>query len=341
MGDNGGPTAEDFGGTTLPNGIRFHGWRIETAEGPIASAAELKVLKQRLVDCTSTDAPLPKLPEAIFAANKLSMTHEASGAQISFDAEGALTQWLQNSLANGASGLTVPAAALGSWKEKVEKQTQKTGDVGRREWDWTYTSEYAGKGTAADGAPLGWAAHAGAGIDMALLRKREPILFYAELPLYESDLCDSGASESRVRIRVMPSCLFILLRHWLRIDGVLIKQYDARFFVRFDRGGGVEDTPRPGAGVSSPAATLIRLRRLAQAPLPPLPKELPEDDAGRMGGGGVEDTPRPPVMIPPAFVPNEQASSEKLAAITPEHEITEELVLGAATSGGLAGLSIS
>ena len=74
VGDN-GPTAEDFGGTTLPNGIRFHGWRIETAEGPIASAAELKVLKQRLVDCTSTDAPLPKLPEAIFAANKFCLLY--------------------------------------------------------------------------------------------------------------------------------------------------------------------------------------------------------------------------------------------------------------------------
>ena len=180
------PTAEDFGGVTLPNGVRFHGWRIETSEGPIVSSGELAALKDRLSEGASTTEPLPKLPEAIFASNRLTMTHEPTGTHLKFDADGALLGWLKNSLANGAGGVTIPAASLGSWKEKVEKQTQQqTGDANRRrEWDWTYSTEYAGADTGAGGAPLSWAAHEGAGIDMALLRRREPILFFAELPLY-------------------------------------------------------------------------------------------------------------------------------------------------------------
>lgn len=146
-------------------------------------------------------------------------------------------------------------------------------------------------------------------------------------------MCDNGASECRVRIRVMPSCLFVLLRHWLRVDGALTRQHDARFFVRF--GGG---------GVAAAAATpprLLRLRRLAQATLPPLPKIQPDDD-GRLGGGGAEDTPRPPPVPPPSLMPDEQASAEKLADVPPDHEVTEEIVLSPTPpAGGVAGLAIS
>ena len=334
-----GPTAEDFGGVTLPNGIRFNGWRIETTEGPIASTAALQELRTRLQGKAQTEEKLPKLPEAVFPKNKLELKHEATGQTLSFDAEGALLQWLKNSLVHGSSGLTVPAAALGSWKDKVQEQAQKTGETVRRDWDWTYASDYTGIGADAHGAPLAWGAHAGAGIDMALLRKREPILFFADLPFYSDDLHDNGASESRVRIRVMPSCFFVLLRHWLRIDGTLIRQYDARYFVRFASG-------RPGGAASN---ALIRHLRLGSAPLPPLPT-APPDDEGRLVEGGSMDTPRPPFVPPPAVLPDEQVSAERLAALPAESETVEELALApapssaagaATTTDGVANLSIS
>ena len=134
-----GPTAEDFGGQTLENGagIRFQGWKIEKSEGAIASSGAIRELKVRLQEGASTDEQLPRLPEAIFLNNKLSMVHEASGHKVTFDAEGALLQWLNNSLVNGSGGLTIPAASLGSWKEKLDKQAQHAGDTpGRRDWDW-------------------------------------------------------------------------------------------------------------------------------------------------------------------------------------------------------------
>lgn len=105
---------------------------------------------------------------------------------------------------------------------------------------------------------------------MALLRARDPIQFYAEVPLYESELDDNGSSQLSVKVtmptfsllhvvakalchfavtrwpecarlkdisldsgqqvRVMPSCWFVLLRFFLRVDGTLVRLREARFF---------------------------------------------------------------------------------------------------------------
>ena len=118
----GGPTVEDYGGQLLSDGIRFHGWRFEVSEGAIASSADVRALKSRLQAAAETDEQLPKLPEAVYLKNSLTMTHEPSGTRFSFGAEGALTHWLRNSLSQGAGGITVPAAQLGSWKDQVQEQ---------------------------------------------------------------------------------------------------------------------------------------------------------------------------------------------------------------------------
>lgn len=39
------------------------------------------------------------------------------------------------------------------------------------------------------------------GADMALLTARDPILFFAEVPLYESELDDNGTSQLSVKVR--------------------------------------------------------------------------------------------------------------------------------------------
>ena len=324
------PTVEDYGGRTLPNGIAFNGWTFETSEGSIASAAELAELKRKMTEAAATNEALPKLPEAIFANNRLVMTHVASKQSLTFDAEGCLTDWLKNSLKHGAGGLTIPAASLGSWKEKVQQQT---GDSTRPDWDWTFTNSYSGIGADADGGPLAWAKHGGDGIDMQLLRKREPILFFADLPFYTDDLHDNGLSETRLRIRVMPSCFFVLLRHYLRVDGSLIRQRDARFFVRFSGGGG--GPPK-----------LIRLLRLGTCALPPLPTAPPEDGPRSPGGtlveGGTMDTPRPngvPGAQPLAILPDEQTAADKLGSLPAEMEIVEELTLEGAASVGSMTIS--
>lgn len=71
----------------------------------------------------------------------------------------------------------------------------------------TYTTDYAGTiatdstadaGTA--GAEPSWE-QTNDGPDRAMLLARDPILFWDEIPLYESELDDNGVSQLRVKAR--------------------------------------------------------------------------------------------------------------------------------------------
>ncbi|CAN0905928.1 TIP41-like protein [Linum grandiflorum] len=89
-------------------------------------------------------------------------------------------------------------------------------------------------------------------IDVVSLASKEPILFYDEVVLYEDELADNGVSLLTVKVRVMPSYWFLLLRFWvsslflmissnlqLRVDGVLMRLRDTRIHCAFG------DSPKP------------------------------------------------------------------------------------------------
>lgn len=44
-------------------------------------------------------------------------------------------------------------------------------------------------------------------------------------------ICSEGA---HAQVRVMPKCWFVLLRFWLRVDGVLVRLWETRVCGRFD-----------------------------------------------------------------------------------------------------------
>jgi TIP41-like family len=77
--------------------------------------------------------------------------------------------------------------------------------IAMKPYDWTYTTTYAGSlDDAGPGNAAQWIAgdpdntqHA---IPIAELSRPDPILFYAEIPLFEDELHDNGASHLLVRI---------------------------------------------------------------------------------------------------------------------------------------------
>lgn len=71
-------------------------------------------------------------------------------------------------------------------------------------------------------------------LDRSLLMARDPILFYCDVPLYESELDDNGVAALGVRLRVMPRCWFALLRFWLRVDGCLVRLRETRLMCRWE-----------------------------------------------------------------------------------------------------------
>ena len=190
-------------------------------------------------------------------------------------------------------------------------------------WLRSATRTGTGTGTAEEeAAPRSpWRAHEGNGLDMAMLRRRDvPILHFVDLTLYEDDLGDNGDSRLRLRLRVMPRCFLVLLRHALRVDGVLIRHHDTRLFHRF--------------GTNK----VLRDHREAERPLQPLRKlELPDklevEQAAHPGLRPASPSPSSPEWaatmpsLRSASVPDEQQAAEMLAKMPPKSESIEEMLL--------------
>ena len=333
-----------------------NGWTFSSTRRPISGAPALLALGRRLADpYSSGEAQVSPfcvhgatrslkpcmcgsalvmgvrmhMPEAVFGANRLVLSHKESGFTLVFNAEGALRCWARDSVVGDATSYAKCAPAeMPVWRQRMHAASLRTSTA----VDWTFCcGDYGGEreeeseggpdaygggssddvactgdasevackggscgapnnlapimsgliglqktasgggkkapntagGSAGHGAggeaptrkPHGgeWREHRGPGLDMALLKRREEILYSAEVPLYEDHLHDHGLSSLTVRIRVMSSCFLVLLRHTLRIDGVLIMQRESRVFHKFGD------------------PVVIRSHRKAQKPLPPLP----------------------------------------------------------------------
>jgi len=141
----------------------------------------------------------------------------------------ALRGWRQESL----PPVEVPAAAKWKFRTKPNEQV-------RLDYDYTFTTPYAGslcvenkEGIVTEAVE--WV-ESEERIDVAALQARDPILFFDEVVLYEDELADNGISLLTAKVRVMPTCWFLLLRFWLRVDGVLMRLRDTRMFCRMQNG---------------------------------------------------------------------------------------------------------
>lgn len=229
------------------------GWTIQTQTTPISCDSDVEELKHNLA--------APNMPEQLFGSSFLRVIHHRSGCVLEFNAADALRQWHKD------DEPPVQVASATQWQASRQDTVSK---VAALQYDWTYSTSYAGTvrrltPKESDGSHFespGMAssqpqpqqssccnnsqtsvAEVGATdssiptwqpsndqLGMALLRARDPIQFYAEVPLYESELDDNGSSQLSVKVRVMPSCWFVLLRFFLRIDGTLVRLREARLF---------------------------------------------------------------------------------------------------------------
>ncbi|KAJ1397316.1 TIP41-like protein [Sesbania bispinosa] len=206
-------------------GVRIHGWMIESRRHSILNSSTIEEWEQKL--------QTSHLPEMVFGENALILKHFSSGTKIHFNAFDALRGWKQEAL----PPVEVPAAA--KWKFRSKPSQQVILD-----YDYTFTTPYCGSDTieidkVLDGREISeetgnihWE-DCKEEIDLVALASKEPILFYDEVVLYEDELADNGVSLLTVKVRVMPSSWFLLLRFWLRVDGVLIRLRDTRMHCIF------------------------------------------------------------------------------------------------------------
>ncbi|CAG9538150.1 unnamed protein product [Cercopithifilaria johnstoni] len=160
---------------------------------------------------------LPQLPDMIFPNNSVVITYlDEPELQISFNAFDAL---------KSVDVTSYPNVEIGP-SEQWQRSRSNVNCLRRsnRPFDWTYTSNYRGTVKGYTVLPTEET------ISIEKLKRRDPIGFYSQLTLYEDELADHGSSEMSIRLRAMPTCLFLLCRFYLRVDGVLVRICDTRLY---------------------------------------------------------------------------------------------------------------
>lgn len=160
---------------------------------------------------------LPKFPDMTFADNRLEIKH-TRGFGISFSCLDALKE------VDNPKKLTEIAVAT-AWKEARDDCEHVKEVV--KPFDWTFTTSY--KGTFL-GDPKFQVTPTNEQINMEKLKVKEEILFYDDVCLFEDELADNGIAQCSVKIRVMKSGFFVLLRYFLRVDNVVAKIHDTRLY---------------------------------------------------------------------------------------------------------------
>ncbi|KAI9471176.1 Tap42 interacting protein [Coemansia sp. RSA 989] len=221
-------------------GVRLNGWEITSCHQPILSNAAIEKHAQELGFT---------VPEMIFGDNYLKVRHLPTQKELSLRALDALRL-----VDTGPDSASVQVSIARDWSH-----SRRNLDIAHvKPFDWTFTTKYHGSASRLEFAPTA------SKIDYERLKQREEILFYDENVLFEDDLGDNGTSQLSFKVRVMPSGFFILLRFFLRVDGVLFRIFDTRFYHQF----GSDVLLRE---VSSRQASFDEVRRL-------VPRKKPEDE---------------------------------------------------------------
>lgn len=169
----------------------------------------------------------------VFHKNTLTLEHE-NGATITFSPIESLKK-----VRNEKQDIKVHCSE--EWQESRPKD--KTGEK-LKPFDWTFSTDY--QGTLNDKFIV---EPTDMKIDRFKLMVKEQILFYNDLTLFEDELHDNGTSVCSVKIvsftmlieragvinlipfqRVMPSGFYVLLRFFLRVDNVMIRMNESRYY---------------------------------------------------------------------------------------------------------------
>lgn len=197
----------------------FQSSKQEFSFGPwIISATKTHIMKSKDIERLAEAMQMPALPEMLFGDNVLRIWH-SDGFGIEFNAIDALRR--VNNLQE-----SVKVACAQEWQDSRAQSEHSTEAVKR--YDWTYTTDY--KGTLIGEQTQMKVSPTAERIDMEKLKAREQIKFFEDVLLFEDELHDHGVSMISVKIRVMPSSFFLLLRFFLRVDGVLIRINDTRLY---------------------------------------------------------------------------------------------------------------
>lgn len=168
------------------------------------------------------------LPEILFPHNKIVIANAVSGRRVTFDASSALARSRVGCLQQSSKDKLNGVSAAQSW-------CQSPFAVFDPKVDWAWRNDFDGVWQEQNGEPIArehfLCSVPGEGFNWSLLRDQTiPLLLFDHVDLFEDDLHDGGISKMSAKIRVMPTALFLLCRHFVRVDGKGAAAREVRVF---------------------------------------------------------------------------------------------------------------
>jgi type 2A phosphatase activator TIP41 len=226
------PTPSALGAATKTHAqSRF---RVSTRKLPISKSGAIDEMTERI--------GIP-IPEMIFGDNLVRIAHEPTGWALRFTAPEAL-----DCVDKTDKGMLKVAYAR-DWESTRENTTSSIKEV-VKPYDWSYSTNYMGtvqeppSTSTSTSSTSSASTGVGAGacqfqptdrkIPIELLKRRDPILFFDDVVLYESELDDNGISIYSAKLRVHEKRMLLLCRLFMRLDNVLVRMRDTRVYVDFE-----------------------------------------------------------------------------------------------------------
>ncbi len=192
------------------------------------ASRKLPISKAGPIDAMGSRIGIP-IPEMIFGDNLVSVTHVPTGWTVTFAAEPALD------LVDKTGTDMLQVAHATSWSSSREQTSAANIREVVKPYDWSYSTAYRGTLGPEEAVAAHPLAPGRDPIPLELLKRRDPILFFDEVMLYESELDDNGISMLNVKVRVMEKRMLLLCRFFMRIDDVVVRVRDTRLYVDFER----------------------------------------------------------------------------------------------------------
>lgn len=198
------------------NGITVDNFTLATSVLPMLSSLHHDNLT---TECRELSAlPQAQCPEAVFGSQfRLSWGSRGGSRGVTFSGSDALRCW-----ATGMRSGYVPLKSKSGLQRDLSSASPEGQAAKPADYDWTFTSPY----TCSFSSPqsLAFTPLPETGVDYNLLSSTDQrILFYREAVLYEDDLHDEGCSSLDVKVRAMPTCVFLRLRMFVRVDEVVVR----------------------------------------------------------------------------------------------------------------------
>ncbi|KAF9874068.1 hypothetical protein CkaCkLH20_08440 [Colletotrichum karsti] len=189
------------------------------------STRKLPISKAGPIDEMTASLGIP-VPEMIFGDNLVAIEHVPTGWSISFNAYDALDG------VDKTDKKMLKVAYAKDWSSSREKTSAGIKEV-VKPYDWSYSTEYRGT-LKQDEAGKKLEDTQTREIPLELLKRRDPILFFDEVVLFESELDDNGISIVSVKVRVHEKRMLLLCRLFMRLDNVIVRIRDTRVYVDFE-----------------------------------------------------------------------------------------------------------